>query len=112
MSSPDPLGRAEQEESLRQKTLAFNQRHRHRERWFALRFAMGLIAVVTLPLICAAAAFVIFNYEQFGAKAVTVASGVLLTAIALLAAAWKRILADPAVAESGAEQTEPPSGRG
>jgi len=41
------------------------------------------------------AGFVIFNYKHFGTKAVIEASGALLAAIAVLAAAWRQILAAP-----------------
>jgi hypothetical protein len=111
MSPADAMSQAEQAERLRQQTLAFNQWHRHRERWFTLRFTMGWVAVAMLPVVCFLAAFVILNYEQFGAKAVTVASGALLTAAGLLAAVWKRILS-PSLdelppAEQGEQQGEP-----
>ncbi len=92
MNPADALERAERAERLRQHTLAFDQWHRHRERWFTLRFVMGWVSVVTLPIVCFIAGVVILNYEQFGAKAVTAASGALLTAVGLLAAAWRQIL--------------------
>jgi hypothetical protein len=104
----DRLSQAEQAERLRQDTLAFDQWHRHRERWFTLRFTMGCVAVVTLPVVCVVAAFVILNYEQFGAKAVTAASGALLTAVALLAAAWRQILSPTIDEKPPAPRGDPP----
>ena len=97
MNPADSLLQAERAERLRQRTLKFDQRHRHRERWFTLRFTMGWVAVVTLPIVCVAATFVILNYDQFGAKAVTAASGALLTAVALLAAVWRQVLSGSSV---------------
>ncbi|HWM64661.1 MAG TPA: hypothetical protein VNP96_11825 [Solirubrobacterales bacterium] len=99
---------AERAERLRQDTLAFDQRHKHRERWFTLRFAMGWVAVLSLPVVCFVASFVIFNYERFGPKAVTAASGVLLTVVALLATAWRRVLsASPVEDEPAADRALP-----
>ena len=112
MNSADALSQAEQVERLRQEALAFDQWHRHRERWFTLRFTMGWVAVVTLPVVCVVAAFVILNYEQFGTKAVTAASGALLTAVALLAAVWKRILSPSLDEEPPTNKGDPPSAGG
>jgi hypothetical protein len=106
---PEAHVHAEQAERLRQSVIAFEQRHRHREHWFTLRLAMGYVAVVTLPLVCIIACFVILNYGQFGAKAVTLASGVLLSAVALLAAVWKQILSFPVDEEPPPPKSEPPN---
>lgn len=105
MTRADSLLNAERAERLRQRTLAFDQWHRQRELWFTLRFVMGWVSVVTLPVVCLIAGAVILNYEQFGAKAVTAASGALLTAVGLLAAAWRQILSASPVDD------QPPSGK-
>ncbi|HEV2791310.1 MAG TPA: hypothetical protein VGV69_08455 [Solirubrobacterales bacterium] len=111
MKAPESFSQAEQAEQLRRDAIAFDQWYRHRERWFTLRFTMGWVAVVTLPIVCIVAAFVILNYEQFGARAVTAASGALLAAVALLAAAWRRILSFPIDEEPPTPKIRPPDER-
>lgn len=112
MTRAEALVQAERAEHLRQCTLAFDQRYRHRERWFTLRYVTGWVSVMTLPIVCLVAGGVILNYEQFGAKAVTAASGALLTAVGLLAAAWGQILSGAPGAEDAPAGMEGRQGDG
>jgi len=89
----DDLSQAERAERLRQSRAAFDQLVDHRERWFRLRTTMGYVALLVVPLICALAGFVIVNHRDFDAKVIALACTALVSAIGLLAAAWRVILA-------------------
>jgi cytochrome b561 len=89
----EELSQAEHAERLRQSRAAFDQLIDHRERWFRLRTTMGYVALLVVPLICALAGFVIVNYRDFDAKVIALACTALVSAIGLLAAAWRVILA-------------------
>jgi hypothetical protein len=112
----DDLTRAERDERLRQRRETFDQRRDHDERWFSLRIAMGWTALIVMPVICGPAAFVIFNYDQFHARVIALASAALVTALGLFGAAWRLVLgnAPPAltpVADPVVEESEPPKQR-
>ncbi|HEU4703776.1 MAG TPA: hypothetical protein VFS37_14950 [Conexibacter sp.] len=107
----DELSQAERAERLRQSRAAFDQLFDHRERWFRLRTTMGWVALLVVPLICALAGFVIVNYRDFDAKILTLACTALVSAIGLLAAAWRVILAtapsEPPALDAGERERQP-----
>jgi uncharacterized oligopeptide transporter (OPT) family protein len=103
----DDLTQAERLERLRQSRAAFDQLADHTERWFKLRTTMGWVALLVVPLICALAGFVIVNYRDFDAKAIAFACSALVSAIGLLAAAWRVVLATAPPRLAPAERAEP-----
>lgn len=111
MTPDDRLAEAERAERLRQSTDAFDQLLDHTERWFKLRTAMGWVALLVVPAICALAGFVIVNHDDFEAKAVALACTALASAIGLLAAAWRFILGSQPTRLTPIESDEPRADR-
>lgn len=111
MTRSKELTLAERAERLRQDTAAFNQLFDHTERWFTLRTTMGYVALFVVPLICALAGFVIVNHDDFDTKAVTLACTALVSAIGLLAAVWRMILATAPPKQPRADRENDQRGR-
>jgi len=93
---------ARAQEELRQGRETFDQRKAQDRRWFAMRLAMGWVALVVLPAIGALAAWMLFNHDSFPAVTVTLATSVLLVDIVgLVIAVWRVVLG------SGPQALEP-----
>jgi alkanesulfonate monooxygenase SsuD/methylene tetrahydromethanopterin reductase-like flavin-dependent oxidoreductase (luciferase family) len=86
-------------ERLRQEQITFGQRVSQDRWWFGLRFAMGVVAVVTLPAVAAVCGFVLLNPSQFPAPALTTSAvGLVTDVLALIGTVWKVVLNPASVA--------------
>ena len=93
ISSFDPIELERAAEQLRQERETFDQRKRQDSRWFALRLAMGYVAVVLLPAIIVISSYVLARSGQFSAAVVASASGALFVdVVGLIVAVWKIVL--------------------
>lgn len=80
-------------ERLRQERETFDQRKEQDRRWFKLRMAMGWLAVVLLPLLGAAAFYVLYNNDEFTPATVTAASAAFFVdVVGLVISIWKVVL--------------------
>jgi hypothetical protein len=105
-------------ERLRQERETFDQRKEQDRRWFKLRMAMGWLAVVLLPLLAAAAFYVLYNNAEFTAATVTAAGAALFVdVVGLVISIWKVVLGqspktfEPVTEPAGYARGSLPDGR-
>jgi hypothetical protein len=80
-------------EQLRQERETFDEHKKQSQRWFNLRFIMGILAIIMLPSLLIIAAYVLYYNSNFSEWIIRiVASTLFVDAIAFLISIWKILL--------------------
>lgn len=80
-------------EQLRQQERTYDQHHDEARAWEKVRLCMGWMSVALLPVVTAAAVFVLVDHGAFSTTATTAATGtVLAQTVGLVAAVWRLVL--------------------
>ena len=82
-------------ERLRQERETFNQRKKHDNRWFGLRLAMGIAAVVVLPVVVGVCGYVLVN-GGYSETIQRICAGALVGDVLALVGAVFKIVLNPA----------------
>jgi hypothetical protein len=86
-------------ERLRQERETFEQKKFQDARWFILRMAMGILAVVIIPTLIVICVLIISNPHQATPVKGLAASALLVDILGLAGAVWKIILSPPTVTQ-------------
>jgi hypothetical protein len=81
------------EETLRQERETFNQRKKQNQNWFRLKVAMGLMALVMLPVVILICGYVLVHPEQYTPVTLGVVASTLLADLCgIIATVWRAVL--------------------
>lgn len=84
---------------LRQEQATFDQKRVQDARWFVLRMAMGILAMLVIPAMIVICVLIIFNPHQEVTVKVLAASTLLVDILGLMGAVWRVILNPASVSQ-------------
>jgi hypothetical protein len=91
---------------LRQEQATFDQKRVQDARWFVLRMAMGILAMLVIPAMIVICALIIFDSHQDVTVKGLAASTLLVDILGLMGAVW-RVILNPASVSQLAPVTAP-----
>ncbi len=84
---------ASAEERLRQERETFDQRKKQDARWFAVRLAMGIAAIIIVLAVAGICGWIVVEHDKFTTAEVTIATSALFADIlGLMISVWKIVL--------------------
>jgi hypothetical protein len=98
-NSPTPLAELKTAQRLRQEQATFEQKQLQDARWFILRMAMGILAMLVIPTMIAICVLVIANPHQDVTVKRLAASALLVDILGLMGAVWRVILNPASVSQ-------------
>lgn len=89
----DTIALERAQEELRQERETFDQRKEQDARWFSLRLAMGITAVLLIPTFMGICTWVIVNHTAFdGAVVTAAAAGLFADVLGMILSVWRIVL--------------------
>jgi uncharacterized membrane protein YqjE len=107
--STAPLTEQKAKQRLKQEQATFDQKRVQDARWFVLRMAMGVLAMLVIPAVIVICIWIIFDPHQGTTVKSLAASALLVDILGLMGAVWRVILNPASVSQLAPVTHEVPS---